>query len=105
MDTIILLISACLFALLFNFIFYKLNASFGLFVPIQDKIAHLNEKKQGKPLKIAYAIILIIVLVTPYNKVNAILQGVFYGLLFSLKDICFKNTFIERISNNESVEK
>lgn len=94
-DTVILIISATLSALLFNFIFYKLNCKFKLFEGIRSKIDNLNEEKKHKLRVISYVMVIIVFLVT--HNMNSLMQGLTFGLFTSFRDICFKDTFIESI--------
>lgn len=97
LDTLILILSVILFGLLFNYLFYKLNDRFGLFESIQNKIENLDEDKNKKIRMISYILVIVIVMIFIDWETNYIIKRVFFGVLFSTRDICFKNTFMDNM--------
>lgn len=100
LNALMLIISGTLSVLLFEFLFYKLNLKFGSFESIRSKIERLNDKKNKKLRVTSYILIIVMYIILTKMKMSCIIQGILFGLLLSLRDICFKITFLEIISNN-----
>ncbi|MEF9992671.1 MAG: hypothetical protein RRZ84_08940 [Romboutsia sp.] len=100
LETLILIVSATLSILLFNIVFYKLNLRFGLFESIRSNIDHLSKEKNKKLKTSSYILVIVIYAIITTVKMSNIIQGIFLGLLFSFRDICFKSTFLEIPSND-----
>lgn len=86
----------------FEFICYKLNLKFGLFESLRSNIEALNEEK-NKKLRITSLIFILVIsgiisiifeIITNINT-SYILDDILFILLFSFRNICFKNTLWE----------
>lgn len=98
LDAVMLIICVILSSLLFNFLFYKLNVKFGLFETIQNKIDDLDEDRYKKLRVVSYIFVIVIYVIVTMRQKNIMIEGILFGLLFSGRDICFKDTFIENIN-------
>ncbi|MDO4925225.1 MAG: hypothetical protein Q3980_06140 [Turicibacter sp.] len=101
-DSVKYMISLFLSILLFDFLFYKLNCRFNLFEPIRNKINNLNEEnKNSRKLRIiSYILVAIILMIIPVNITSSMTYGCTFGLLLSFRNMCFKDTFIESINQD-----
>ncbi|MEG1132537.1 MAG: hypothetical protein RSD77_09470 [Romboutsia sp.] len=79
----------------FNFLFYKLNAKLGLFKSVQLRINALGEKNKYK-LKKRYTMLILatIIILHLFVYIN-IISGLTIGFLFAFQDICFSDNHIE----------
>lgn len=101
----ILVLSCCLWVITFDFLFYKINYSiYGIFEPIQRKIEHLNEENRRKYKRNINILGLAIMLGITRFTLSEGVEGLILGLLFSIKNMCFRDTFIE-IYKNEVAKK
>lgn len=99
LDALRLIVSGIVSILLFEFLFYKLNLKFGLLESIRNNIEHLDEVKNKKLRVISFIFIVIIHMILTV-KMSHIMRGILFGLFISFRDVCFKMTFLEMISND-----
>lgn len=90
---------------IFNFLFYWLNCSkLKSFKTIQNKIDTFNEKKKRRIKAIIFILITTIFpLILLMLNMSIITIGFIMGILASVRDICFRDTFIEIFKNEQSL--
>lgn len=96
------IVSSCLSLLIFSYLFYWLNCSkLKLFKQLQNKTDTLNKKKKDKLKLMIFISTIVLMFFLLVLKVNDIIIGFIIGIILSFKDICFRNTFIEILKNNQ----
>lgn len=100
----ILVLSCYLWVMIFDFLFYKVSIIYVIFEPVQRKIEHLNEENRRKYKRNINILGLAIMLGITRFTLSEGVEGLILGLLFSIKNMCFRDTFIE-IYKNEVAKK
>lgn len=99
---LIFILSACVSLLLFDFLFYKLScSSLHFFGSIQRKLNLLSEDRQ-KRFKIFTFIIVVLFYMLLQVRAISVFDGLLLGFLFSIRNVCFKETFLDVIKNSKS---
>lgn len=79
------------------FIINNINAKYKLFKSIRSKINNLNEKRKRILSFISYVVIILIYATMQSINISFIIQGLIFGVLFSIRDICFENNIDEQL--------
>lgn len=96
------IVSSCLSLLIFSYLFHWLNCSkLELFKQLQNKSDALSKKKKDKLKLIIFISTIILMFFLLVLKVNDIIIGFIVGIILSFRDICFRNTFIEVLKNEQ----
>jgi hypothetical protein len=102
MKVVLAIMSCSLSLLIFSYLFYWLNCSkLGLFKQIQSKTDTLNKKKKDEFKLIIFISTFIVMFFLLVINVNDIIIGFIIGIIISFRDICFRNTFIEILKNEQ----
>lgn len=75
----------------------NINAKYKLFKSIRSKINNLNEKRKRILSFISYVVIILIYATMQSINISFIIQGLIFGVLFSIRDICFENNLDEQL--------
>lgn len=75
----------------------NINAKYKLFKSIRSKINNLNEKRKRILSFISYVVIILIYATMQSINISFIIQGLIFGVLFSIRDICLKNNLDEQL--------
>ncbi|MDY4576088.1 MAG: hypothetical protein SPD90_13650 [Intestinibacter sp.] len=67
----------------------NINAKYKLFKRMQSKINNFNEKRKRRLSFISYVVIILIYAIMQSSNMSFIIQGLIFGVLFSIRDICF----------------
>lgn len=75
----------------------NINAKYKLFKSIRSKTNNLNEKRKRILSFISYVVIILIYAIMQSINISFIIQGLIFGVLFSIRDICFENNLEEQL--------
>lgn len=94
--TFLFLIYVAITILFMEFILYHISKKFLLFEVIQNSIDKLDVERRKRASFISYVATGLVFLFIASNQLSILGEGLIFGTLFSIRDVYFKETYLEK---------